>query len=162
MGIRNRVTRYLVTLLDILIKDQYQMHIKVQLENILQTINMPHKYSQRPVKKFSEFKKLQLELNPSQARDVGVKPLEPCLPECNHSSSNCKHSDLPKAKINWSPRDREDEENAKYFQANGGQMCDYVKEIFEEGANVHGQKSLASMDRLGNTFVHLAAYHGSP
>ena len=75
---------------------------------------MPPKYSRRPVKKLSEFKKLQLELNPSQARDVGGKSLKPCLPECNHSSSNCKHSDLPKAPINMSPRDREDEIDAKY------------------------------------------------
>ena len=123
---------------------------------------MPPKYSRRPVKKFSEFKKLQLELNPSQARDIGGKTIKPCLPECNHNSSNCKHSDLPKAPINWSPRDREDEKNAKYFQANGGQMCDYVKEIFKEDSNGHGQKSLASMDKLGNTFLHFAAHHGSP
>ena len=104
---------------------------------------MPPKNFRRPAKKLSDFKKLQLELNPSRARDIEGIPLEPCVPECNHSSSNCQHSHLPKVPINWTP-DLEgpcDEKFATKFLALGAQMCDVAKRAFKEEPNEHGQKN---------------------
>ena len=123
---------------------------------------MPPKNSRRPAKKLSEFKKLQLELNPSRARDIEGKPLEPCIPECNHScSSKCKHSDLPRAPINWTPEGPSDEKVATRFLALGAQMCDVAKRAFKEEPDEHGQKSLAPIDEFGNTILHLAAHEDS-
>ena len=101
---------------------------------------MPPKNSRRPAKKFSEFRKLQIELNPSRAREIELKLLKPCEPECkpkeNCHSSNCKHFDLPKDPINWTPGAPYDEEKAKRHLARV-QMCDLSKQNFKRETNEH-------------------------
>ena len=102
------------------------------MENKLQTINMPPKNSRRPAKKLSEFKKLQLERNPSQAREI------------------------------WIPVAPFEEKNVKEFLATLKKKDDWAKGIFKEEPDENGQKSLAPLDEFGNTFLHMAALEDNP
>ena len=109
---------------------------------------MAPKNSRRPAKKLSEFKKLQLELNPSQARDIETKLLEPCLPNCNQNSPTCQHSGLSRPIIvqklsiyDWAPRVPFDEKVVKELLSSGNLMCGF-DDIFKEEPNGNGKKSL--------------------
>ena len=126
---------------------------------------MPPKNSRRPAKKLSEFKKLQLELNPSQARDKETKLLEPCLPECNQgcneNSPTCLHSGLSRPPIDWAPKIPYDEKVVKGLLTFVDLMCGF-EDIFKEEPNGNGKRSLAPMDEFENTFLHLASLLDDP
>ena len=124
---------------------------------------MPPKKSRRPAKKLSEFKKLQLELNPSLAKEIERKSLKQCE-QCCYSSSICHHSDVPKIAINSIPvapyEEKIVKESLKELLAS--EMADCAEGIFKEEPNENGQKSLAPTDEFGNTFLHFAALQDNP
>ena len=89
--------------------------------------------------------------------------LKPCEPECkpkeNCHSSNCKHFDLPKDPINWTPGAPYDEKTAKRHLARVQMSKSDAKQYFKEETNEHGQYSLAVIDELGNTFLQIKKWH---
>ena len=141
---------------------------------------MPPKNSRRPAKKLSEFKKLQLELNPSQARDKEAKLLEQSLPECNQgcnqNSQTCQHSGLSQGTstlplglsrppMDWAPKIPYDEKVVKGLINSG--ILESIRmfgfeDILKEEPNGNGKRSLAPMDEFGNTFLHLTSELDDP
>ena len=119
---------------------------------------MPPKNSRRPAKKLSEFKKLQLELNPSRAREIEEKQLKQCE-QCYYSSSICHHSGVPKVPINpqWTPKAPYEEKIVNELLASGMGAGGFAEGIFKEEPNGNGKKSLAPIDEFGNTLLHVAA-----